>query len=95
MIPQFLETILDALTLAIWTGISIFFVRRFLRHHKLVSLMIAFMAFGWATLGWTTIALYVLRPVLLHMCLHWFNVIAIALGLAVWYSIWRVERHGK
>lgn len=80
--------IADGLSVCAWTAIAIYFVRRFAQHRKLVSLMIALMALGWASACLDAAALgFDLSP--------WRGMVALALAISVGYAIVRVERTGR
>lgn len=89
MTPHFVGKILDVAVILIWLSVSIFFVRRYFTYRKLVSLMLAFMALGWATLGLRGFFPF------LRAQTEWFNFVAIVLGSMIWYSIYRVSKTGR
>lgn len=77
-----LELTSKGFVLLIWGAIGCYFLTRFLEYKKLVSLALVGMAMGWLILG---------------MGYHWrgWQFLAIALGLFIAFSIWRVERRGN
>ena len=75
----------DVLVVVEWATISGYFVRRFVKHKKPVSLCIAAMALGWVFLGLES------RFVPSHLL----QAIAIALGVVVWYAIFHVEKRSR
>ena len=89
MTPHFVGKILDVLVIVLWFSISVFFVRRYFTYQKLVSLMLAFMALGWATLGLRGFFPF------LRAQTEWFNFVAIVLGCLIWYSVYRVSKTGR
>lgn len=76
-----MERIADVIVVLQWAAVSAYFIRRFIRHRKLVSLSLAAMSLGWLAIGLGTVA-----PAII------FKSFAIVLGAFVWFSIWRVER---
>ena len=79
--------IADAASAMGWACIAIYFVWRYVKHRKLVSLMIACMA-----LGWTSACL---GGVLNIGFAPWRGFVALLLACAVGYAIVRVERTGR
>ena len=65
---------------------SVYFVRRYILHRKLVSLGLAVMALGWVVVGLST---------LFPLPVPWGTGGAILLGVWVWFTIIRVERTGR
>lgn len=72
----------------LWLGVTIYFVRRFVNHRKVVSLAIAAMALGWAANS--AQALY---PE--SFMGAWFSVASLVLGVFVIVAIVRVETTGR
>jgi len=74
---------LDLVAAAAWAAVAAYFVARYARHRKLVSLMLALMALGWAS------------ACLPLDIAPWRGFTAVALAVAVGYAIIRVERTGR
>jgi hypothetical protein len=82
-----LTRIADSLAAASWLAIAGYFVFRFAKYRKLVSLMLSFMALGWASAC--------LDGVFNFGFDSYRGAVALALAASVGYAIVRVERTGR
>lgn len=87
MIPAPLATSLDLLAVALWLGVAGYFVNRFVKHRRLVSISLSLMSLGWAILG--------LTRGMPSSHYFWLDCLSFGLGLFMVYAIVRVERTGR
>jgi len=86
---ELLMKLSDAAILLEWGGVFIYFLRRFVKMRKVVSLALAGMSLGWLILGLGDISLR------LSHGFEALKVLALGLGAFLWWSVWRVEKKGK
>lgn len=82
--------VVDAIILMQWGAIGGYFVWRFVRFKKLVSLTLALMSMGWMLVGVSK----TLRLIVGNLD-TWLKCASIVTGGVVWYAIVRVERTGR
>ena len=80
------RSLVDGAVALEWLAVSAYFIQRYLKHRRLVSLGLAAMACGWVLVALRS-TLPVPDP--------WGTVSAAMLGVFVWYAIIRVERTGR
>lgn len=75
----------DGLVVLLWAAVAGYFFRRWLQMRRLVSIALAAMALGWVYIGIEDALpdTFPSSPA---------KGLAIALGILLWYAIWRVER---
>lgn len=91
MIRELLEKNSSILLILLWGAVSGYFVARWVRHRKIVSIGMAVMALGWP---WVA-APDLLGPRLWEYMGPAMKVVSFLLGAFVVYAIVRVEKSGK
>lgn len=80
-----LESIVDLAIVLEWGVVVVYFIGRWLRHHRAISFCLAAMAGGWLLMGLLESHPEHERAV---------KFASVSLGAVLWYTIWRVE-HGE